>query len=312
VPQNFYLVMKGTTQGKLKAGTPKKAKPGTIDFLQVYLNHKVFPGVLSDAVSGTPNQKAFTIGRQSNLASAQLLDGSVNTQSFRVPNPGFGWNPSKGSSSGTGSGTGSGSKPPFNPGKKTNTSSTQLMQSAVNTQSVRIPNGGFGWNPSKSSSSGTGSGSGSGSPPPFNPSRMTDSSSTSLFQNCATGESSNTQPFKIPNPGLGSNPFKNAGSGKGSGGAGSGSQQHSPITIRRGVDAASPLFFQFLANSEVFGNVAIQFDGAGGVTYSLLLTNASIVSIRRVVDAAAQCPCEDVEFAYSTRRIALSRDALLV
>lgn len=171
MPHNFYLVMKGTTQGKLKAGTPKKAKPGTVDFLQVYLGHKLLPGVLSNAVSGTPKQKAFTIGKQTDAASIPLMRAtSAVTQSLQIPIGGFGSNQGRGSSSGSGSG--SSSKPPFNSGKVNDGSSASLfqsVQSAANTQSFRIPHPGFEWNPSKGSSSGTGSG--SSSKPPSTPAR---------------------------------------------------------------------------------------------------------------------------------------------
>jgi type VI secretion system Hcp family effector len=118
---------------------------------------------------------------------------------------------------------------------------------------------------------------------------------------------SSPQSSKMPNLGLGSNPFRNSNQG-----SGSGSSSHPPVTIRRPIDESSTQFFQALNNNEVLGSVTIQFQGAGGLGYALDLTNAVIMSIERVMDAAVQGPCEDVEFAYSAKRIRLIKNDLRV
>lgn len=64
-----------------------------------------------------------------------------------------------------------------------------------------------------------------------------------------------------------------------------GRRQHSPITITKEIDKTSPSFAQALATHKPLGQVAITFQGsgpgAGKTAQKIVLTNATIVSIRK-------------------------------
>jgi type VI secretion system secreted protein Hcp len=66
-------------------------------------------------------------------------------------------------------------------------------------------------------------------------------------------------------------------------GMASGKRQHSPITITKEVDSASPKLFQASASNEVLSQVVIAFQGsgAGDAAQKIVLTNATILSIRK-------------------------------
>ena len=66
----------------------------------------------------------------------------------------------------------------------------------------------------------------------------------------------------------------------------SGKRQHEPITIRKEVDSASPLYLTALANNKVFPKLDLNFlkTNAQGKTepyFTITLTNAALVSIGR-------------------------------
>jgi type VI secretion system Hcp family effector len=86
----------------------------------------------------------------------------------------------------------------------------------------------------------------------------------------------------------------------GSGGA-SGKRTHSPITIVKEVDSASPQLLQGLVTNEVFKQVALSFDrpAAGGkevVYQTITLTNATIASMQRYT--AGHVKLESLSFNY--------------
>jgi type VI secretion system Hcp family effector len=92
----------------------------------------------------------------------------------------------------------------------------------------------------------------------------------------------------------------NPASTGGSGGA-SGKRTHSPITIVKEVDSASPLLLQGLVTNEVFKQVGLSFDrpAAGGkevVYQTITLTNATIVSFERYT--AGHVKLESLSFNY--------------
>jgi type VI secretion system secreted protein Hcp len=69
-------------------------------------------------------------------------------------------------------------------------------------------------------------------------------------------------------------------------GMATGKRQHNAITITKEVDSASPSLFKASASHQVLRNVAITFQGngagAGKVAQRIVLTNATIASIRKV------------------------------
>jgi type VI secretion system secreted protein Hcp len=83
-------------------------------------------------------------------------------------------------------------------------------------------------------------------------------------------------------------------------GATAGKRQHSPITITKETDAASPLLFQAQSTHEVLSEVRIVFagsgsgSGAGKVAQEIVLTNATILSIRKAGNS------EQITFDYPT------------
>jgi type VI secretion system secreted protein Hcp len=66
-------------------------------------------------------------------------------------------------------------------------------------------------------------------------------------------------------------------------GMAAGKRQHSPITITKEVDAASPKLFQASDSHEVLSQVVIGFQGGGAAdtAQKIVLTNATILSIRK-------------------------------
>jgi type VI secretion system secreted protein Hcp len=81
-------------------------------------------------------------------------------------------------------------------------------------------------------------------------------------------------------------------------GAMAGKRQHSPITIVKEVDKASPLLYQAMTTHEVLSNVTIDFagsgSGAGKVAQKIVLTDATITDIRKVGNS------EQITFDYPT------------
>jgi type VI secretion system secreted protein Hcp len=81
-------------------------------------------------------------------------------------------------------------------------------------------------------------------------------------------------------------------------GAMTGKRQHSPITITKEVDQASPLLFQAMTTHEMLSNVTIVFagsgSGAGKVAQKIVLTDATITNIRKVGNS------EQITFDYPT------------
>ena len=81
-------------------------------------------------------------------------------------------------------------------------------------------------------------------------------------------------------------------------GAMAGKRQHSPITITKEIDQASPKLFQAMNTHEVLSEVTITFarsgSGAGKAAQKIVLTNATITSIRKVGNS------EQITFDYPT------------
>jgi type VI secretion system secreted protein Hcp len=70
-----------------------------------------------------------------------------------------------------------------------------------------------------------------------------------------------------------------------SSGMATGRRQHSPIIITKEVDSASPKLFQASASHQSLGQVVITFQGSGGgagkAAQKIVLTNATILSVRK-------------------------------
>lgn len=101
-------------------------------------------------------------------------------------------------------------------------------------------------------------------------------------------------------------------------GSATGKRQHNPITIRKEVDLASPLFLQALCTNEGFKSATLSFarpDGKPGVTRIIELTNGSIVKVKRF--SARSSPesktaeCEDVTLSYETLTVNGIPDGLI-
>ena len=80
-----------------------------------------------------------------------------------------------------------------------------------------------------------------------------------------------------------------------------GRRQHSPITITKEIDKASPLLAQALATHKPLGQVAITFQGggsgAGKVAQKIVLTDATILSIRKAGNT------EEITLGYQTSEV---------
>lgn len=75
---------------------------------------------------------------------------------------------------------------------------------------------------------------------------------------------------------------------------------HEPLTVRKRVDAATPLLYRALAQSENIPAVTLRIPtsrAAGGPTMTITLTDARIVSIESSGDA--DVPFEEVAFYYN-------------
>jgi type VI secretion system Hcp family effector len=80
-----------------------------------------------------------------------------------------------------------------------------------------------------------------------------------------------------------------------------GKRTHSPIIIKREVDAASPLLLQCLATNEVFKSVKFTFSRAGArgkplVAHTIELISATITHLRLVTLSGRKC--QEVTLAY--------------
>jgi type VI secretion system secreted protein Hcp len=89
---------------------------------------------------------------------------------------------------------------------------------------------------------------------------------------------------------------------RGSGQA-AGKRQHSPITITKRWDVATPRLFQALVTGEILKSVLIEFEGTDRKTstkviyHTVKLTNASIVDVFQYADADTG-ELEDVSFVF--------------
>jgi type VI secretion system secreted protein Hcp len=86
-----------------------------------------------------------------------------------------------------------------------------------------------------------------------------------------------------------------------SSGMASGKRQHNAITITKAVDSASPRFAQALATNETMKTVQIVFQGngsgAGKVAQKIVLTNATILAIRKAGNT------EQITLGYQTSEV---------
>jgi type VI secretion system secreted protein Hcp len=83
-------------------------------------------------------------------------------------------------------------------------------------------------------------------------------------------------------------------------GAMAGKRTHRPITIRKEVDAASPMLFQALVTNEVFKSATLEVSSpspGGRPAYTIELTQGRIIKIKPVTNSGAK-PCEGVTLAY--------------
>jgi len=79
-----------------------------------------------------------------------------------------------------------------------------------------------------------------------------------------------------------------------------GQRTYEPLTIRKRVDAATPLLYRALAQSETIPAVTLRIPtsrAAGGPTMTITLTGARIVSIES--SGADDVPVEEVAFYYN-------------
>jgi type VI secretion system secreted protein Hcp len=80
-----------------------------------------------------------------------------------------------------------------------------------------------------------------------------------------------------------------------------GKRQHNPITITKEVDSASPSLFKAATSHQVLKQVAITFQGsgagAGKMAQKIVLTNATIASIKKVGNA------EQITLNYETSEV---------
>jgi type VI secretion system secreted protein Hcp len=80
-----------------------------------------------------------------------------------------------------------------------------------------------------------------------------------------------------------------------------GQRVHQPFTVRKRVDAATPLLYQALANSETIPAVTIRIpttNAASGPTMTITLTEARIISIQ-AGSIGGELAMEDVSFNFS-------------
>ena len=78
-----------------------------------------------------------------------------------------------------------------------------------------------------------------------------------------------------------------------------GQRTHEPFTIRKRVDASTPLLYQALARSETIPAVTLRIPtsrAAGGPTMTITLTSARIIAIES--SAGEELPTEEVSFNY--------------
>ncbi len=100
--------------------------------------------------------------------------------------------------------------------------------------------------------------------------------------------------------------WPNFGLPRGSGGSGSSSgskPHHPPLTVIREVDEASPLLRTALCTNELLKTVKIGIipekpASQATLYYTIVLTNAAIVGIRRVNIRGARRPGEEIDFGY--------------
>jgi len=80
-----------------------------------------------------------------------------------------------------------------------------------------------------------------------------------------------------------------------------GRRVHEPFTVRKRVDAATPLLYQALANSETIPAVTIRIpttNGAAGPTMTITLTEARIISIQ-AGSTGGELAMEEVSFNFA-------------
>jgi type VI secretion system secreted protein Hcp len=85
-------------------------------------------------------------------------------------------------------------------------------------------------------------------------------------------------------------------------GALTGRRRHTPITIVREVDSASPLLWQALCTNETFTTATLSFnrpspDGKPALFHTIELTNAAIIGIKLTTDSSGK-KCHNVALAY--------------
>ena len=86
-----------------------------------------------------------------------------------------------------------------------------------------------------------------------------------------------------------------------------GRHQDSPVKITRETDSASPLFRQALVTNKILRKVTIYLTNFAGVPYTLILTNATITSIKRALVSGTKSPCELVELSYEAKRTVIGK-----
>jgi type VI protein secretion system component Hcp len=126
-------------------------------------------------------------------------------------------------------------------------------------------------------SSSSGAGAGKVTFNPFSITKQTDTASPAFFQQAMAGGSSGS-------------------------GSSSGKRQHKPIVITKEIDSASPKLAQALLGKEILRTVKISFSrvepGRKHPWHTIVLTNALITRINRVLIPSTKRPGEKIELAF--------------
>lgn len=80
-----------------------------------------------------------------------------------------------------------------------------------------------------------------------------------------------------------------------------GRRQHTPLTVTKWVDKATPLLYRAMSGSETIPSVTLRIptsQGRGGEPVIITLTNARIVGIESMVAEGTSRAREDVSFIY--------------
>lgn len=88
-----------------------------------------------------------------------------------------------------------------------------------------------------------------------------------------------------------------------SSGLSTGKRQHSPFTVRKSIDKATPLLFTALVTNEVLKSIELRYYtttllGVSSKVYTILLENVQITAIRDLATETGKEQVQDIEFSY--------------